>query len=74
MKRFLTTVLLLSPALAIAQSPAPTVGKVSFPDSGAPAAQSDFFQGLAQLHNFEYEASAKHFRRDEELAPNFAMA
>ncbi len=74
MKRFLTTVLLLSPALAIAQSPAPTVGKVSFPDSGAPAAQSDFFQGLAQLHNFEYEDSAKHFRRAEELDPNFAMA
>jgi tetratricopeptide (TPR) repeat protein len=77
MKPFLSTVLLLSPVLAIAQSPAPTtttVGEVSFPNSGSSGAQSDFLHGLAQLHNFEYEDAAKHFRRAEELEPNFAMA
>ena len=77
MKRFLTTMLILFPALAIAQSRDPepaTVGEVSFPNSGSPAAQSDFLHGLAQLHNFEYEDAAKHFRRAEELDPNFAMA
>jgi hypothetical protein len=51
-----------------------TVGEVSFPSSGSPAAQSDFLHGLAQLHNFEYEDAAKHFRRAEEIDPSFAMA
>lgn len=49
-------------------------GEVSFANSGAPAAQSAFLQGLAQLHNFEYEDAAKFFRLAEQTDPNFAMA
>ena len=74
MKRFLAPLLFFLPYIALAQSAPSTVGEVSFPNSGSRAAQSDFLRGLAQLHNFEYEDAAKHFRRAEEIDPNFAMA
>src|SRR5260370_32943252 len=74
MKRPRTPPLFPLPYIAPAQSPPATVGEVSFPNSGSPAAQSDFLRGLAQLHNFEYEDAAKHFRRAEEIDPSFAMA
>lgn len=50
------------------------VGEVAFANSGAPAAQGDFLRALAQLHNFEYDDAAEHFRKAEQLDPNFAMA
>jgi tetratricopeptide (TPR) repeat protein len=50
------------------------VGDVSFPNSGAPAAQESFLAGLAQLHNFEYDASAELFRKAQQIDPGFALA
>ena len=52
----------------------PSSGVVEFVNSGAVTAQRDFLQGLAQLHNFQYEAAAAAFRRAEQIDPNFAMA
>ncbi len=52
----------------------PTVGSLSFPNSGSAAAQKAFLYGLAQLHNFEYDQAADAFRRVEETDPGFAMA
>ena len=52
----------------------PGVGQVSFPNSGAAAAQEDFLTGLAQLHNFEYGPAAEFFRKAQTIDPNFAMA
>jgi hypothetical protein len=49
-------------------------GEVSFPNSGSKAAQVPFLQGLAMLHNFEYEIAAREFRQAESIDPNFAMA
>lgn len=49
-------------------------GVVSFENSGAEAAQKDFLYGLAQLHNFQYDAAAEAFRRAQQLDPTFAMA
>ena len=49
-------------------------GHVEFANSGAPAAQADFLEGLALLHDFEYPASAAAFRRAEAIDPGFAMA
>src|SRR5580765_6630182 len=49
-------------------------GEVSFANSGPKAAQEDFLQGLALLHNFEYEDAADSFRSAQKLAPDFAMA
>ena len=37
------------------------VGDVRFANSGAAAAQAPFLAGLAQLHNFEYDAAAAIF-------------
>lgn len=49
-------------------------GEVSFMNSGPAAAQADFLHGLAQLHNFEYEDAAEHFRKAQQTAPDFALA
>jgi tetratricopeptide (TPR) repeat protein len=49
-------------------------GHVEFANSGAPAAQADFLDGLALLHDFEYDSAAAAFRRAESADPAFAMA
>ena len=49
-------------------------GLVAFANSGARAAQGDFLEGLALLHDFEYPAAADAFRRAEAADPGFAMA
>src|SRR5215216_5238112 len=49
-------------------------GRVDFANSGAPAAQADFRDGLALLHDFEYPAAAAAFRRAQTVDPGFAMA
>jgi tetratricopeptide (TPR) repeat protein len=64
-------------SLLFAGSPAPAegaYGHVDFANSGAPAAQADFLEGLALLHDFEYPAAAEAFRRAEAVDPGFAMA
>ncbi len=70
----LTLLLLLSllfPGASVAQQ---AFGEVSFVNSGPAAAQADFLHGLAQLHNFEYDDAAEHFRKAQQIAPDFAMA
>lgn len=49
-------------------------GEVAFENSGPTAVQADFLRGLAQLHNFEYDDAAEHFRKVQKLAPDFALA
>src|SRR5215210_5830153 len=51
-----------------------TYGRVEFANSGAAAAQADFLEGLALLHDFEYPAAAVAFRRAQAADPAFAMA
>jgi tetratricopeptide (TPR) repeat protein len=55
-------------------SPAQSVGETSFENSGAPAAQAEFARGVAQLHNFEYDDAAAHFRKAQDIDGAFAMA
>jgi tetratricopeptide (TPR) repeat protein len=50
------------------------VGETSFENSGASAAQAEFARGLAQLHNFEYDDAAAHFRKAQEIDAAFVMA
>ena len=61
----------LSPAPALAQQ---GFGEVAFKNSGPAAAQADFLLGLAQLHDFEYDDAAEHFRKAQQVAPDFALA
>jgi tetratricopeptide (TPR) repeat protein len=60
-----------APASAWAQNDA---GVVSFANSGAAQAQKAFLHGLAQLHDFEYQAALADFRTAENIDPGFAMA
>jgi tetratricopeptide (TPR) repeat protein len=67
----------LAVGLLLAGSPASAAGgygHVEFANSGVPAAQADFLDGLALLHDFEYQAAAAAFRRAEAADPGFAMA
>lgn len=68
---FLSSLLLLCPAAALAQQ---AYGEVAFVNSGSAAAQPDFLHGLAQLHNFEYDDAAEHFRKAQQIDPGFALA
>ncbi len=52
----------------------PGLGSLSFPNSGAPAAQQDFLRGVLLLHSFEYGTAAEAFRRAQQADPSFAMA
>jgi tetratricopeptide (TPR) repeat protein len=69
-----TRVLVILLVVSKAYAQAPGVGQVSFPNSGAAAAQHDFLTGLAQLHNFEYGPAAELFRKAQQRDPGFAMA
>jgi tetratricopeptide (TPR) repeat protein len=51
-----------------------TLGDVTFPNSGATAAQEPFLRGLALLHSFEYERAAAAFQEAQQADKAFAMA
>ena len=50
------------------------LGNISFPTSGAPAAQPSFIEGVKELHSFQFDEAAIAFQRAEKIDPNFAMA
>src|SRR5262245_38247270 len=50
------------------------LGTISFPNSGAPAAQADFLRGVAWLHSFGYEDAIDAFRAAQLKDPSFALA
>ena len=50
------------------------LGNISFPTSGAPAAQPAFLEGVKDLHSFQFDEAAVAFQKAEQIDPNFAMA
>ncbi|NJL27141.1 MAG: tetratricopeptide repeat protein, partial [Thermoanaerobaculia bacterium] len=70
----------LAVSLALLVTIAPTViadddlGRVDFPTSGSPAAQTHFLRGVLWLHSFEYADARAEFQKALELEPGFAMA
>lgn len=50
------------------------LGKITFPNSGSSASQSDFIRGVALLHSFMYEDAIDAFRAAQKIDPTFAMA
>jgi tetratricopeptide (TPR) repeat protein len=52
----------------------PHLGDLTFPNSGAPAAQRKFLIAVKLLHNFEYEEAVEAFRDCQKIDPNFGMA
>jgi tetratricopeptide (TPR) repeat protein len=73
MRRLIPIALLLASATLVAQVREP-LGKISFPNSGVPAAQSDFVRGVAWLHSFGYEDAIDRFRAAQKIDPGFVMA
>jgi tetratricopeptide (TPR) repeat protein len=58
---------------AVAPS-AQELGTISFPTSGAPAAQPAFLEGVKALHSFQFDEAADAFRRAQKADPDFALA
>lgn len=50
------------------------LGTISFPTSGAAAAQPAFIQGVKNLHSFEFDEARESFREAQQKDPSFAMA
>src|SRR5262249_39807535 len=50
------------------------LGRISFPTSGAAAAQPAFVRGVLFLHSFEYDDAIEAFRQAQRIDPGFAMA
>ena len=54
--------------------PREPLGKVVFPNSGAPAAQADFLRGVAWLHSFGYEDAIDAFRAAQQKDAGFVLS
>ncbi len=54
--------------------PSGALGTISFPTSGAAAAQGDFLRGVAWLHSFGYEEALESFQAAQARDPGFVMA
>jgi tetratricopeptide (TPR) repeat protein len=50
------------------------LGTISFPTSGAAAAQPAFLEGVKDLHSFQFDEAAVAFKHAEQLDPNFALS
>jgi tetratricopeptide (TPR) repeat protein len=50
------------------------LGSITFPTSGAPAAQPKFIEGVKDLHSFEFDEAAEAFHQAQKIDPNFALA
>jgi hypothetical protein len=79
-RRFAVALLLIGllPVTVAAQSDAPggdlDLGSINFPTSASGDAQTEFLTGVLALHSFWYPEARDHFRRAQELNPQFAMA
>ena len=69
-----TFVTFVSLAPRAQSQPASPLGRISFPTSGAAAAQAAFIRGVLLLHSFEYDEAIDAFRQAQKADPGFAMA
>ena len=57
-----------------AGSPTADLGRIDFPNSGAPEAQAAFLTGMKALHSFEFEDAGEAFRQAQAIDPDFGLA
>ena len=60
--------------LCISGLQAQELGSITFPTSGAAAAQPKFIEGVKDLHSFEFAEAGEAFRAAQQLDPDFALA
>jgi tetratricopeptide (TPR) repeat protein len=65
---------LLAALAAAASTRAQQLGTITFPTSGAPAAQPAFLEGVKDLHSFQFDEAAVAFQKAQQLDPGFALA
>ncbi len=76
-RKLMTSIVVVGAMLLLVLSARPTTqqfGAITFPTSGAAAAQDAFLTGVMGLHNFEFDAAADAFRRAQAADPGFVMA
>ena len=64
----------MTAVLAAAPIHSQELGTITFPTSGAAAAQAGFIEGVKDLHNFQFDEAAVAFQRAQKIDPGFAMA
>jgi hypothetical protein len=72
-----TSALVAAVAAVLVWAAAPAAqqfGSITFPTSGAPAAQEAFLTGVKALHNFQFDEAAVAFQAAQKADPNFALA
>ena len=72
--RITSALVLVLMLCAGARSQSKELGVISFPTSGAAAAQPSFLEGVKELHSFQFDEAALAFQKAEQIDPNFAMA
>jgi tetratricopeptide (TPR) repeat protein len=78
--RFLLILVILVPVChsqvqkAAAVQSSAVLGKITFPNSCTPAAQSALLKGIAQLHSFQYAAAESAFAEASQADPRCAVA
>ena len=65
---------LLAAALAVAPAHSQELGTITFPNSGAPAAQGAFLEGMKSLHSFQFDEAAVACQRAQKADASFVMA
>ena len=60
--------------VAAARPSSQEFGNITFPTSGAPAAQNAFLTGVKALHNFQFDEAAVAFREAQQADAGFVMA
>jgi tetratricopeptide (TPR) repeat protein len=61
-------------AIGIAAAGAQELGTITFPTSGAAAAQPAFLEGVKALHSFQFDEAAEACRRAQQADRDFALA
>ncbi len=70
----LVLLLVVLAAPVVPRAAAQQFGAITFPTSGAAAAQTAFLTGVKALHNFQFDEAALAFQEAEKADPSFAMA
>ncbi len=74
MKRLICSAVAVVMLVTLTPLRAQELGTITFPTSGAPAAQAAFLEGVKSLHSFQFDEAAVAFQRAQKLDPTFAMA
>ena len=73
-KKLVLSVLVVIGVSAALPAHSQELGSITFPTSGAPAAQGAFLEGVKNLHSFQFDEAAVAFQRAQTTDPTFAMA